>query len=54
MAATVALRVEGLQEQHAAVKTETLAAATAFREEFGYRPPYWTLVKMAREALGNN
>jgi hypothetical protein len=52
MSATVALRAQWLEGTHAAIKAEVLEAAEAFERERGYRPPYWELVRMAREASG--
>lgn len=50
MSATVALRVEWLRERHRRIKADVEAAANAFRDEHGYRPPYWELVRLANEA----
>jgi len=50
MSATVALRVEWLRERHGAMADAVRAGAEAFREEHGYAPPYWELVKLARAA----
>jgi len=50
MSATVALRVEWLRKRHGAMAEAVLEGAERFREERGYTPPYWELVKLAREA----
>ena len=50
MSATVALRAEALGERHGTIKAQTLRAAAALAAERGYRPPYWELVRLAREA----
>ena len=50
MSATVALRARALSERHGAIASETLRRAELFEEERGYRPPYWELVRLARES----
>jgi hypothetical protein len=50
MSATTALRVEWLKSRHAAIKAQVVEAARRFQVERGYVPPYWELVRMAREA----
>lgn len=49
MSAATALRVQSLKANHAAVKTRMLEMAEQFRTERGYVPPYWELVRLARE-----
>jgi hypothetical protein len=51
MSATTALRVQKLKADHAAGKAYVLAAAGKFQAEQGYVPPYWELLRFAREAL---
>jgi hypothetical protein len=50
MNATVALRHKQFNQTHLAIKEKTLASAGAFQQVYGYRPPYWELFRMAREA----
>jgi Permuted papain-like amidase enzyme, YaeF/YiiX, C92 family len=50
MSATTALRVQRLKASHAALKARLLEKAEKFKAEKGYVPPYWELVRMAREA----
>jgi hypothetical protein len=50
MSATTALRVKRMTAQHAIIKTRLLASAEKFKAERGYTPPYWELVRLAREA----
>ena len=50
MSATVALRVQAMRARHGAIKERVMLAAEAFVTEAEYRPPYWVLVEMAREA----
>ncbi len=50
MSAASALRSQGLDDLHAALAGDVLAAAARFTVEKGRRPPYWTLVRMARDA----
>ncbi len=50
MNATAALRHKQFNPTHLAIKNRTLALAATFQNEHGYRPPYWELSKMAREA----
>jgi hypothetical protein len=51
MSATVALRVQQLKADHAAARERVLLAAEKFKVEQGYPPPYWELLRLAREAL---
>ncbi len=45
-----ALRVKTLKSDHAAIKARMLANVERFKAERGYVPPYWELVRLAREA----
>jgi len=49
MSATTALRVDRLTQDHAVIATRVMAAAEKFRSDHGYAPPYWELVRLARE-----
>lgn len=51
MSATTALRARRFGELHAAVAEDVTVAAAAFARERGYLPPYWELVRLAREGL---
>lgn len=50
MSATTALRVDQLTQQHAARKALLQARVKAFQAQHGYTPPYWELIRLAREA----
>ncbi|MCI0699337.1 hypothetical protein L0337_45960, partial [candidate division KSB1 bacterium] len=50
MNATAALRHKQFNQTHLAIKEGTLTLAATFQHEHGYRPPYWELFRMAREA----
>jgi hypothetical protein len=50
MTATAALKHEWYAASHRQLKEMTLAKAEQFTEENGYRPPYWQLVAIAKEA----
>jgi hypothetical protein len=50
MSAATALRVKRLNATHASVKARVLEKAAKFKAERGYVPPYWELVRMARES----
>jgi len=50
MNATAALRHKQFNQTHLAIKERTLALAATFQNEHGYRPPYWELFRIAREA----
>jgi hypothetical protein len=50
MSATTALRAEWLRERHRQVLAGLRTRVRAYRREHGRRPPYWTLVALAREA----
>jgi hypothetical protein len=49
MSAEAALRFERFTERHQAIRDRVLAAAAGFERRNGYRPPYWELVRLARE-----
>ncbi len=49
MDATAALRNLELSSMHEKMKAGVLSRAEAFRQNQGYRPPYWELVRMANE-----
>jgi hypothetical protein len=52
MSASTALRVDALVSGITpALKAGLVPLAREFKEEWGYEPPYWELVKLAREAL---
>ena len=53
MSATPALRVERLKQNHAALRARLLERVEKFKAERGYMPPYWELLRLAREAQGN-
>jgi hypothetical protein len=50
MSATAALRVQYFSQAFEAIKTDLINRAQIFKEERGYRPPYWALVGLATEA----
>ncbi|MGA1864549.1 MAG: YiiX/YebB-like N1pC/P60 family cysteine hydrolase [bacterium] len=50
MSATTALRVRDFSRMHGTIKERVLIAAEKFKERNGYIPPYWEMVKMARNA----
>jgi len=50
MSAATALRVKKLNAKHAAIVARLLEKAHRFKAERGYVPPYWELVRLAREA----
>ena len=49
MSAVAALRHRSFGRAHAERKQRLLAAAEQFVAERGYRPPYWELLRLARE-----
>ena len=51
MSTPVALKSMSLDKLHKQIKRRVLAAADAFEQKNGYRPPYWELVKMAGDAF---
>ena len=50
MSATTALRVDRLKTNHAALRVRLLERVEKFKAERGYVPPYWELLRLAREA----
>jgi len=50
MSAATALRVQKFKAAHAAINVRLLAKVEKFKGERGYVPPYWELIKLAREA----
>jgi hypothetical protein len=50
MSATVVLRLKEYRDQHAAIGARVLLLAEGFRQQRGYPPPYWELVRLARQA----
>jgi hypothetical protein len=50
MDATAALRNDWFSKLHARLKERVLVLVDQFRQENGYMPPYWELVKLARRA----
>ena len=50
MSATTALRVDRLKTNLALINARLLEQAAKFKSERGYTPPYWELVRLAREA----
>jgi hypothetical protein len=51
MSATAALRHKAFSKRHAAIKARLLRLAAEFKRRTGYPPPYWELVKLARQAM---
>lgn len=54
MSATQALKNNSLVSSHASLKKKTEKLIQNFISEKGYTPPYWELVKLAKEAKLNN
>jgi len=54
MTATTGLIYKKFVERHAAIKRHVLLAAEEFRQAHGYTPPYWDLLKFAREGAGTS
>jgi hypothetical protein len=50
MSSTVAARAQWLNSQHERRVAHVMAGAARFHEDRGYRPPYWELVRLARES----
>jgi hypothetical protein len=50
MSATKALKNQSFVAMHAEVKNKTMQMAEAFMKKYGYRPPYWQLIKFAENA----
>lgn len=51
MSAVAALKNKSFGERHQAIKSRTLELAARFQETAGYRPPYWELLRLARQAM---
>src|SRR5437016_1781347 len=51
MSATAAMRHRAFSKKHAAIKARLLELAAGFKRLKGYNPPYWELVRLAREAM---
>jgi len=54
MGATAALQNQWLGEQHRRTKTVLQQNVSEFRRANGYSPPYWELVRLAREAYAGH
>ena len=52
MSATAALRNIWYSKKHAAIVAGLASKAERFRQDQGYAPPYWDLVRLARAAKG--
>ena len=50
MSATAALRNDRFSKRHADIKARLVQLAIDFQQIHGYNPPYWELVKLARQA----
>jgi hypothetical protein len=50
MSATSALKNDSFSKSHTGIKSRLLELAGRFRDAQGYAPPYWELVKLARQA----
>jgi hypothetical protein len=50
MCAEAALKNSRFSRRHAQIKARTLELAEQFRGARGYRPPYWELLRLARQA----
>lgn len=50
MNATTALKNDLFSKRHSAIRRQLVRLAEDFRQEQGYRPPYWELVRLARRA----
>ncbi|PKK83175.1 MAG: hypothetical protein CVT49_09690 [candidate division Zixibacteria bacterium HGW-Zixibacteria-1] len=50
MNASAALRNKWFSNKHLAAKERLMVLADKFKQEYGYLPPYWELIKLAREA----
>ena len=53
MAPSAALRNRAYGARHAAIKSQLAVDAARSSSLTGYRPPYWTLVALARQAAGS-
>ncbi len=54
MSARAALQNRAFTERQRRIAAEVTVFTEAFREQFGYTPPYWTLVGLARQATQNH
>jgi hypothetical protein len=54
MSATQALKNQTFVAMHVNVKTNVEKLAAAFEQQYGYKPPYWQLVKFAETAASEN
>jgi len=54
MTATTALRTMGYESAHEAIVRRLAEKAEHFRQERSYEPPYWELVRLAREVKRGN
>jgi hypothetical protein len=50
MSATTALRAQWLAERHTELAARLLERVESYQAQHGRRPPYWTLVALARES----
>ena len=51
MSATAAMRHSAFSKKHTVIKARLLDLAAGFKRRKGYNPPYWELLKLAREAM---
>jgi len=51
MSATAAMRHRAFSKKHAALQARLMELAAEFKRSKGYHPPYWELVKLARNAM---
>ncbi|MCX6831839.1 MAG: YiiX/YebB-like N1pC/P60 family cysteine hydrolase [candidate division Zixibacteria bacterium] len=54
MDATAALRNDWFSKLHVRLKKRVLVLVDQFRQENGYMPPYWELVKLARKGISES
>jgi hypothetical protein len=54
MDATAALRNDWFSKLHVRLKKSVLVLVDQFRQENGYMPPYWELVKLARKGISES
>ena len=50
MSSEAALKNQKYSEDHQLIKNKLLKRAKDFETENGYRPPYWKLVELGRDA----
>ncbi|MCP5107012.1 MAG: hypothetical protein GY950_26745 [bacterium] len=48
MSASAALKNKGFTKKHAGIKERLLIKAKEFKNKYGYTPPYWELINLAR------